>query len=125
MPHWSAWECSAVELGRNLKVRSGKPDPLAANIVHVGEDRCDGADLAGRFGWRLGCQYGWRFRFPDDRVKVFDKKLVDAIIGSKDLDRSWAELSGCHGWSLDHGSLLLDLGYFRAATCGWPTDLRG
>src|SRR5208337_1896435 len=36
----------AVELGWNLQVRSGKPDPLAADIVHVREDRRNGADLA-------------------------------------------------------------------------------
>jgi hypothetical protein len=38
----------AVELWWNLQVRSGKPDPLAADIVHVGEDRRNGAGLAGR-----------------------------------------------------------------------------
>src|ERR1700733_8504429 len=38
----------AVELGWNLQVRSGKPDPLGADIVHVGEDRRDAADVAMR-----------------------------------------------------------------------------
>jgi hypothetical protein len=55
----------AVELSWNLQVRSCKPDPLAADIVHVREDRRNGADLAGRFG------------SPCGRVKVFNQNLVD------------------------------------------------
>ncbi len=76
----------AIELWWNLQVRSGKPDPLGADIVHVGEDRRNGAGLAGRFGCR------W-FGDPGGRVKMFDKNLVHAIIGGKDLDCGSAELS--------------------------------
>jgi hypothetical protein len=47
--------------------------------VHVREDRRDGAGLARRFG------------SPRGRVKVFDKGLVDAIIGGKNLDCGSAE----------------------------------
>src|ERR1700728_1690299 len=65
----------AVELWWNFQVRSCKPDPLGADVVHVCEDRRDGADVAGRFG------------FPCGRVKMFDKNLVDAIVRSEDLDR--------------------------------------
>src|SRR5258708_17821769 len=71
----------AVELWWNLQVRSCKPDPLGADIVHVREDRRNGAGLAGRFG------------SPGGRVKMFDKNLVDAIIGGKDLDCGSAQLS--------------------------------
>ena len=71
----------AVELWWNLQVRSCKPDPLGADIVHVREDRRNGAGLAGRFG------------SPGGRVKMFDKNLVHAIIGGKDLDCGSAELS--------------------------------
>ncbi len=53
--------------------------------MHVREDRRNGADLAGRFGWRFGS--------PGGRVKMFDKNLVHAIIGGKDLDCGSAELS--------------------------------
>src|ERR1700676_3162259 len=72
-------------------MRSGKPDPLAADIVHVREDRRNGAGrhLAGRAG-RFGCR---RFGSPGGRVKMFDKNLVNAIIGGIDLDCSSAELS--------------------------------
>jgi hypothetical protein len=107
----------AVELCWNLQVRSCKPDPLGANIVHVREDRRNGAGLAGRL------------RSPDGRVKMLDKNLVHAIIGSKDLDCGSAELSVNRGlvklgfvklgfvklgfvklgWTDGHGSLLLDL----------------
>ena len=95
-------------------MRSGKPDPLAADIVHVREDRRNGADLvfAGRFG------------SPGGRVKMFDKNLVHALIGGKDLDCGSAELRVdklrvnelCMNLSSvnllltrGHGSLLLDL----------------
>src|SRR6266550_557293 len=77
----------AVELSRNLQMRSCKPDPLAADIVHVREDRRNGAGLvfagvfAGRFGCRFCCR---RFGTPGGRVKMFDKNLVDAIVGEKD-----------------------------------------
>src|SRR6202140_1926371 len=70
----------AVELSWNLEVRSCKPDPLGADIVHVREDRRNGAGLAGRLG------------SPGGRVKMFDKNLVHAIVGGKDPDRGWAEL---------------------------------
>ena len=87
----------AVEQSWNLQVRSGEPDPLAADIVHVREDRRNGADLAGRFG------------SPGGRVKMFDKNLVHALIGGKDLDCGSAELSVNLGLTRAHGSLRLDL----------------
>jgi hypothetical protein len=45
---------------------------------------------------------------------MFDKKLVHAIIGGKDLDRGSAELSVNLVLTRGHGSLLLGLSYFRA-----------
>jgi len=95
----------AVRTGKlswNLQVRSGKPDPFAADIVHVREDRRDGADLAGRSG------------SPGARVKMFDNDLVHPLIGSKDLNRGSAPLC-VNLLSLNfllmrgHGSLLFDL----------------
>jgi len=90
----------AVKLSRNLQMRSCKPDPLAADIVHVRENRRYAAGLAGRFG------------SPGRRVKIFDKHLVHATIGGKDLDCGSAELSVNLGLASDaltrgHGSLLL------------------
>ena len=94
----------AVELCWNLQMRSCKPDPLRADIVHVREDRRNGADFvfAGRFG------------SPGGRVKMLDKNLVHAIIGGKDPDRCSTELSVNLGKTIDdltrrHGSLLPDL----------------
>ena len=78
-------------------MRSSKPDPLAADIVHVREDRRNRADLAGRFG------------SPGGRIKMFDKNLVHAIIGGKDLDCGSAELSVNLELTRAHGSLRLDL----------------
>src|ERR1019366_6937122 len=69
----------AVELWWNLQVRSCKPDPLGADIVHVREDRRNGADVI--FAGRFGC----RFRSPGGRVKMLDKNLVHAIVGEKNL----------------------------------------
>ena len=92
----------AVELGWNLQVRSGKPHPLAANVMHVSEDRRNSADVAGRFG------------LPCGRVKTFDKSLVHAIVGGKYPDRRPAELSVDLGLTRSHGSLLLHPWYFRA-----------
>ena len=84
-------------------MRSGKPDPLAADIVHVREDRRNsaGRHLAGRAG---------RFGSPGGRVKMFDKHLVHAIIGGKDLDCGSPELSVHLGLMIgaltrSHGSL--------------------
>lgn len=90
----------AVELRWDLQVRSGKPDPLGADIVHVGEDRRYGADLAGRLG------------SPGGRVKMFDKRLVDAIVGGKDLDcgsaKFWIMSSVNLRLTRGHGTLLLE-----------------
>src|SRR5437667_6993288 len=103
----------AVELWRNLQVRRCKPDPLAADIVHVREDRRNGADVvfSGVFAERFGCR---RSGPPGGRVKMFDKNLIDAIVGEKDpggkvLDCGSAELSVNLGLTRGHGSLLLDL----------------
>jgi len=82
----------AIEPWWNLEVRSCKPDLLGADIVHVREDRRNAADLAGRFG------------SPGGRVKMFDKKLVHAIIGGKDPDCGSAELSVNLGLTRGHGS---------------------
>jgi hypothetical protein len=65
----------AVELSWNLQVRRCKPDPLAADIMHVRKDRSNRADLAGRFGWQ--------FRFPGSRIKMFDQHLIHALVGRK------------------------------------------
>jgi hypothetical protein len=86
-----------VELWWNPQVRSRKPDPLGADIVHVREDRSNAARPAGRFG------------SPRGRVKMFDKNLVDAIIGGKDLDCGSTELSVNLGLKRGHGSLFLDV----------------
>src|SRR5207244_10564964 len=102
----------AVEVWWNLQVRSCKPDPLGADIVHVREDRRNGADVfSGVFAGRLGCR---RSGTPGGRVKMFDKNLVDAIVGEKDpggkvLDCGSAELSVNLVLMRGHGSLLLDL----------------
>ncbi len=85
----------AVELGWHLQVRCCQPDPLRADIVHVGEDRCNRAGLAGRFG------------SPGGRVKIFDKKLVYAIVGGKGLNCGPAELSVNLGLTRGHGSYSL------------------
>jgi len=69
-------------------MRSGKPDPLAADVVHVGEDGGDGADVAGRFYCRL--------RSPRRRVEVFDYELVHALVGGKDLEGGMSEIRGIH-----------------------------
>ena len=71
----------AVELSGNLQVRSREPDPLAPDVMHVRENRRNAAGLALRFG------------SPGCRVQMFDKHLVDAIIGGKDLDCGAADLS--------------------------------
>jgi len=97
----------AVELWRNLQVRSCKPNPLGADIVHVRKDRDNVADSTGRFGT------------PNGRVKMFDENLVDAIVDGKDLDGGSGEmrvnvLRVNLGLTRGHGFPLLDLWYFRA-----------
>ena len=89
----------AVELSWNLQVRSGKPDPLGADVVHVREDRRNGADLARRLG------------SPGRRVKMFDEHLVHAIVGGKDLDCGSTELSVNLPLTSGRGSLLFDLAF--------------
>src|ERR1019366_1734796 len=87
----------AVELWWNLQVRSCEPDPLGADVVHVREDRRNGAGLAGRFG------------SPGGRVKMFDKNLVHAIVGGEDQDGGSAQLSVNLVLTRGHGARLLDL----------------
>ena len=61
-------------------MRSRKPDPLGADIVHVPEDRSNGAGLSRWFG------------SPGGSVKMFDLGLVDTIVDGKNLDCGPAEL---------------------------------
>jgi hypothetical protein len=71
----------AIQQRRNLQVRSRKPHPLAANIVHMRKDRRNAPNLTGRL------------RPPRARVKMLDKTLVHSIISSKHLNRSPIKLS--------------------------------
>lgn len=75
----------AIELPRDLQMWSCKPDPLGTDIVHVGEDCSDGADLARGFG------------SPGGGLEIFDQELIDAIVSGKDLDSGSAELRGILG----------------------------
>ena len=85
----------AVKLRWHRKVRCCQPDPLRADIVHVGEDGCYRAGVAGRFG------------SPGDRVEIFDKNLVYAIVGGKNLHRGPAEVGVNLGLTRGHGSCSL------------------
>ena len=76
-------------------MRGGEPDPLGADVVHVGEDCRDGTDV----GWR----FCWWFRFPGGGVEMFDEVLVHAIVGGKDLDCGWTELRVSFVLKLGHG----------------------
>jgi hypothetical protein len=82
-------------------VRSCKPDPLCADIVHVREDGGDGADLARRFGG------------PGGRVEMFDEDLIHAFVCRKNPEGGSTELSANLGLTRGHSSLLLDRSYFR------------
>jgi hypothetical protein len=86
----------AIELPRNLQVRSCEPDPLRADIVHVGEDRRYAADSTGRFG------------SPGSGIETFDNHLVHAIVYGKDLDCRSTELTVSLWLTVDHDSLLLE-----------------
>ena len=94
----------AVELRRNLQVRRGEPDPLGADVVHVREDRRNGAGLAGRLG------------SPGVRVEMLDDHLVHAIVGDKDPDRGAAELSVGLVLTRGHGSPLWTIFSYRGRT---------
>ncbi len=89
----------AVELWRNLDVWSCKPDPLGADVVHVREDRSDGANVARRPG------------FPRGGIQMLDQHLVDAIIGGKNPGGGAADLRAhfvliSDGLTLAHDYLL-------------------
>lgn len=86
----------AMELLWNLQVRGRKPDPLGADVVHMREDRCDGPDIAGRFG------------SPGGRVDMFYKNLVHAIIGGKGPHCDSAEVRANLVLTRSHGSLPLE-----------------
>jgi hypothetical protein len=92
----------AVELEWDFQMRSGEPDPLGSDVVHVGEDGHNGAGLAGRFG------------FPGGGIKMLDEQLVRALVGGEDLDSNLSEWRGSLrarlAWARGHGSRLLDPG---------------
>ena len=94
-----------VELGRDLEMWSGEPDPLGADIVHVSED---GRDRSCPAAWSgVAGPIGWRLCFPGGRVEMFDQKLVHAIVGGKDMERSSTELSVNLRLTRGHGSYSL------------------
>ena len=91
----------AIELWWNPEMRNCKPDPLGADIVHVREDRRNVADFSGWFG------------SPDGGIKMFDEKLVHALIGGKGPNSGPTELSVNLWLTSGHCSRLLDLWYVR------------
>ena len=86
-----------VELCWDFQVRGGEPDPLGAHIVHVGEDRSDGAHIAGRL------------RIPCGRIKVFKDDLVHPLVGGKNLNCCAVELRASLWFTRLHNSLFLAL----------------
>ena len=92
-----------VKLRRNLQVRSRKPHPLGAHIVHMRKNSRNRPNPTGRFS------------SPDSRVKMLDKNLIHPIIDSKHLHCRSAELSVNPVLTRGHGPLLLDLYY-------WPNE---
>ena len=73
---------------------SGQPDPFAADVVHVGEDRCNGADIAGRP------------HLPYSRVEMLDDELVHSLVDGKYARGGWAELRLKLGFARGHDSSL-------------------
>ena len=63
--------------------------------MHMCEDGRYGADISRRFG------------SPSPKVKMFEKFLVDAVVGGKDIRCGSAELSVNLKSTRGHGSLLL------------------
>ena len=78
-------------------MRSGKPNPLGTDVVHVREDSRNGAGLTGRFG----SPGGW--------LKMFDQNLVYAIVSGKDPGCGLAELVINLVLKRGHRLLCLDL----------------
>ncbi len=68
----------AIELPWNLQVWCCEPYPLAADVVHVGEDRGNGPRTG--FARVFPCR---RLCFPYSRIKTFDEHLVDAVVQQK------------------------------------------
>jgi hypothetical protein len=85
----------AMELWWRLQMRRCEPDPLGADVVHVGEDSSDGADVAEGLG------------LPHGRVKVLDEELVHALVDSEDMGCRLAGLSAELLLTRGHGSLPL------------------
>ena len=82
----------AVELCWDSEMRSGEPDPLAANVMHVGEDGGDGPGLVRPRAGQFRREIGWRFCFPGRRVQVLNQELVHAVVGGEHLNCGSAEL---------------------------------
>ena len=99
----------AMQLSWNLQVRSCKPHPFAAHIVHVRENRHNAARLARRFG------------SPSSRLKMLDQHLVHTFTGGKYLDCSSAERSVNFHLARGHGSLPLT--YDTSAPSPFRTNL--
>jgi hypothetical protein len=81
-----------VKLHRNLQMRSRKPHPLTADVMHMRKDRRNRANPA------------WRLCSPSPSVETFDEHLVHAIVRRKDLYRRSAESSVNLMWTHGHVS---------------------
>jgi len=94
----------AVQLRRRLQMRSRQPDPLTANIVHVGEDGRDSACVARRIG------------SPRGRIKLLQQNLVHLFVDRENAYSGLAELGVRPGLTIGHGSALPAPWYFRSAS---------
>ena len=86
-----------MELAWNFQVRSCEPDPLAAHVVHMREDRSNRPSLSEGLG------------LPCERVKMLDEHVVHAIVDGENLRCGLAEWSVHFVLTRGHGNLLLAL----------------
>jgi hypothetical protein len=73
-------------------VGSCEPDPLGADVVHVGEDCGDGADVAERFG------------LPCGGIEMLDEELVQMVVQGEDVCGISVEVRVALSLTLGHGS---------------------
>src|SRR5712692_6153903 len=110
----------AVQPGRQLQMRSRKPQPLAANVVDVSKYCSNGASLAaGRFG------------SPRAGIEMLQQDLIYPVVDSKSLQQRltkvgrWHYSGAGHRTSLQEGRLTRSRTQSNGARCWHAPGLPG
>ena len=89
----------AVKLRGQREMRGGEPQPLATDVMHMSEYRCDGSRVAAK-----------RLRSPRVGIEMLEDQLVHAVIDDVALEQRLAKFRVRQSSGTSHGLFSISFG---------------